>query len=110
MSLGQSDCEQQHGLFPACPMSGESLMSFNPSRSTKRRVLASRGSSDPAGVEGPFRPYNHENLDPTPGTRLGPFEIVAALGAGGMGEVDHGGTRLDRDVSTMEILRGEDLC
>ncbi|PHY10343.1 MAG: hypothetical protein CK533_09935 [Acidobacterium sp.] len=35
----------------------------------------------------------------TPGTRLGPYEILAAIGAGGMGEVDRGrDTRLDRIV------------
>ncbi len=34
------------------------------------------------------------------GTRLGPFEIRAAIGAGGMGEVYHArDTRLDRDVA-----------
>ena len=36
----------------------------------------------------------------SPGTRLGPYEIVAAIGAGGMGEVYRGrDTKLDRDVA-----------
>ena len=36
----------------------------------------------------------------TPGTRLGPYEIVSALGAGGMGEVYRArDTRLDRAVA-----------
>ncbi len=35
-----------------------------------------------------------------PGTRLGPYEIVAAIGAGGMGEVYRArDTKLDRDVA-----------
>jgi serine/threonine protein kinase len=35
-----------------------------------------------------------------PGTRLGPYEILSAIGAGGMGEVyRERGTRLDRDVA-----------
>ena len=35
----------------------------------------------------------------SPGTRLGPYEVVAALGAGGMGEVYRSrDTRLDRTV------------
>src|SRR5579862_478182 len=36
----------------------------------------------------------------TPGTRLGPYEILAPIGAGGMGEVYRArDTKLDRDVA-----------
>ena len=43
----------------------------------------------------------------TPGTRLGPYEIVAPIGAGGMGEVYKArDTRLDRSVA-VKILPGE---
>jgi Tol biopolymer transport system component len=48
----------------------------------------------------------------SPGTRLGPYEIVAALGAGGMGEVYRArDTRLNRDVAVKmlpEIFAGNE--
>jgi serine/threonine protein kinase/Tol biopolymer transport system component len=42
-----------------------------------------------------------------PGSRLGPYEVVAPIGAGGMGEVYRGrDTRLDRTVA-IKVLPGE---
>ncbi len=46
----------------------------------------------------------------TPGARLGPYQIVAPLGAGGMGEVYKArDTRLDRTVA-IKTLRGDFLA
>jgi eukaryotic-like serine/threonine-protein kinase len=51
-----------------------------------------------------------------PGTRLGPYEITAPLGAGGMGEISRGrDTRMGHDVAhedgthflVMELIQGE---
>ena len=42
-----------------------------------------------------------------PGTRLGPYEVIASLGAGGMGEVHLArDTRLDRKVAIKVLLPG----
>ncbi len=49
-------------------------------------------------------------MDLSAGTRLGPYEIVAALGAGGMGEVYRArDTRLDRSVA-IKILPSHLAC
>ena len=45
------------------------------------------------------------SLSPVPSTRLGPYEIVAPLGAGGMGEVYRArDTKLNRDVAIKVLL------
>ena len=41
----------------------------------------------------------------TPGTRLGPYEILSAIGAGGMGEVYRArDTALNRDVAIKIVV------
>ena len=44
-----------------------------------------------------------------PGTTLGPYEVVAEIGRGGMGEVYRArDTKLDRDVALKELAFPED--
>ena len=61
--------------------------------------------------------YNPRTLALTPGTKLGPYEIVSLIGAGGMGEVYRArDTRLERIVA-IKVLppslvgeRGRRVC
>jgi serine/threonine protein kinase len=51
--------------------------------------------------------FGHDPAKPVPGTRLGPYEIESALGAGAMGEVFRArDTRLNRLVA-IKVLRAQ---
>ena len=61
---------------------------------------------DCLNTSGPYNPQQPA-LAFNSGDRLGPYEIVSALGAGGMGEVYRArDTKLDRDVAIKILPEG----
>jgi serine/threonine protein kinase len=46
-----------------------------------------QGLTDRRSVKAQSYGYNRANMPLSPGNKIGPFEIVSPLGAGGMGEV-----------------------
>ena len=57
-------------------------------------------------LRGPYDPAKVSVMSPTPGSRLGAYEVTGVLGAGGMGEVYRArDTSLNRDVA-IKVLAG----
>lgn len=83
----EATCREVESLLAAHP-EAEGFLSDSPVRSV--------GADDPPAIVGSL----------PPGTRLGAFEILGLLGAGGMGEVHRArDTRLDREVAIKVLSR-----
>src|SRR5258705_13324972 len=71
-------------------------------RAAARSACTSRSTKPPSDERS--RIQSRHNMSLAPGQRLGPYEVQAALGAGGMGEVYRArDTRLGRDIA-LKIL------
>lgn len=71
----------------------------------ERDALSREGFLEGAAMPSPTPPAAIPTL--TPGARLGPYEIAAAIASGGMGEVYRArDTRLGRDVAVKVLARG----
>ena len=69
-------------------------------RGMTRRVHFVRNAAPRVGTKKTPSPVPEPAMALTPGARLGPYEILSAIGAGGMGEVYRArDTKLDRDVA-----------
>lgn len=97
MKVGVTDDQPAAGRRPYCPTRPGSMPLANAQRP---RVSFSRGDGQPATAEAAGAVQCVDIMSLAPGARLGPYEVLTALGAGGMGEVYTArDIRLDRLVA-----------
>src|SRR5215467_9052258 len=82
----------------SCPATGPSERRSRPTSSSRATPA---GSEVPTGGGSGGRAIGSDQVMPLPaGRRIGPYEILGPLGAGGMGEVYRGrDSRLEREVA-----------